>query len=400
MKIKNILISIFLTLTAAAVFAQTVPLTDEFYAPKRNNKFPKAKSGRLVLMGDFHTQTDQSHGGLTPEDRMLDAYYWGLDVIAITDHGNICGAAADTPVDSKWVPEDEYSVTWMINHVHKKMTTNPTIDAYKRALPMAKKYDVILLSGVETGISGKEHIVAVNIPLNFKCSAYDHWLSEDPGGKGIYYRDRFKEVCSAGGFMIYVHPHYGYAREQVQWGVDNGYIKGIEVMNGSDRNTEAYNKTWGATWGEAGWRWYGSFDYALKNNIGIYANTDSHEERGGTCTLVLAKERTAESVLEACRELRTVGYFDDMLWGRTRDVDDIISTCVEVTKLDDVDPKAQIVRISNKSPMKMTISVLDRDIEIPPYDNVLVRNETGRKSFVITYKNVWTSSTTRLKKRY
>ena len=284
-------LAVFAALSATA-FAQTVPFSDEFWAPKQNNKFPDTASGRKVLMGDFHTQTDQSHGGLTPEDRMLDAYYWGLDVIAITDHGNYCGAAADTPVDSKWIPEDGESVTWMINHVHMKMKTNPTIDAYKRALPLAKKYNIILLPGVETGVCGKEHIVAVNIPLSFKCSAYDHWLSEDPGTKGIYYQDRFKEVCSNGGFMIYVHPHYGYAREQVQWGVDNGYIMGIEVMNGSDRNTEAYNKTWGATWGEAGWRWYGSFDYALKNNIGIYANTDSHEERGGTCTLVLAKERT------------------------------------------------------------------------------------------------------------
>ncbi|MBP5717370.1 MAG: hypothetical protein J6X53_00115, partial [Abditibacteriota bacterium] len=60
----------------------------------------------------------------------------------------------------------------------------------------------------------------------------------------------------------------------------------------------------------------------------------------------------------------------------------------------------RVARISNLSPMTMSLSVLGRDIELPPYNNVLVKNETGRDSFVITYKNVWTSSKTKLKKRY
>jgi hypothetical protein len=103
--------------------------------------------------------------------------------------------------------------------------------------------------------------------------------------------------------------------------------------------------------------------------------------------------------MEACNELRTVGYFDNMLWGRERDVDDIISSCVEVEKIK-LDDNLTMVRISNLSPMTMTMNVLDRDIELPPYNNVLVKNETGRDSFVITYKNIWTSSKTKLKKRY
>ncbi|MBP5093982.1 MAG: hypothetical protein J6332_08035, partial [Abditibacteriota bacterium] len=257
---------------------------------------------------------------------------------------------------------------------------------------------LIYFNGVETGIAGKEHIVAFNIPEDYKSDAYDHWLAEDPGqGNAVYYRDRFKLLASDGGFILYPHPHYGYAREQVQWSVDNGLIKGIEVMNGSSDTPE--NEPWGATKGEAGWRWYDAFDYALEHNLGIFANTDAHGARGATFTLVLAEERTAEAVVKACNELRTVGYFDNMLWGRERDVDDIVSASVEVNKIN-LGGGNRVARISNLSPMTMSLSVLGRDIELPPYNNVLVKNETGRDSFVITYKNVWTSSKTKLKKRY
>lgn len=398
MKLNKILIAAVAVLVlTSACFAQTMQHGKSFYNPKPMNRFPNTKSGRLVLVGDFHTHTEWGHGGLSVEDRIMDAYNWGMDILAITEHGNIQGAVANTPADSKWLPKDAKHYTPIINDNGLVMPRQP-MDLHKIAIPLAKKYGIIYFPGVETGIAGKEHIVAFNIPKDYKSDAYDHWLAEDPGqGEAVYYRDRFKELCSDGGFMIYVHPHYGYAREQVQWGVDNNYIRGVEVHNGSTSGPE--NKEWGATDGEVGWRWYGSFDYALKHNIGIYANTDAHGDKGPTFTLVLAKERTHESVMEACNELRTVGYFDNMLWGRERDVDDIVSACVDVEKIK-LDSNLTMVRITNKSPMEMSVSVLDRDIVIPAYNNVLVRNETGKKNVTITFKNVWTSEKTRLIKRY
>ena len=386
----------FTALTGIA-FAETIPLSEKFYNPKPINRFPDTKSGRKVLLGDFHTHTDWGHGGLTVEDRVLDSYNWGMDILAITEHGNIWGAVANTPADSKWLPKDADSATAIVERTLSTMNRQP-MDLHKTAAPLAEKYGLIYFYGVETGIACKEHIVAFNIPKDYKSDAYDHWLAEDPGqGNAVYYRDRFKLLASDGGFILYPHPHYGYAREQVQWSVDNGLIKGIEVMNGSSDTPE--NEPWGATKGEAGWRWYGAFDYALKNNIGIFANTDAHGERGDTFTLVLAEERSAEAVVKACNELRTVAYFDNMLWGRERDIDDIISTSVEVSKTK-IAKNLEMVRFANKSPMTMKINVLDRDIEVPPYNNVLVRNETGKKHFEITFKNVWISESAKFVKKY
>ena len=384
-------------LVSGTAFCGTNPITEKTYSPKAINHFPDTKSGRKVLIGDFHCHTEWGHGGLTVPDRIMEAWAWGFDYLAITEHGNISGAVATTPADSKWLPKDAKSYTGVAGVEKGDMPRQP-MESNRLAIPIAKKYGLLYFCGVESGIAGKEHTVAFNISKDYNSDAYDHWLAEDPGqGNAVWYRDRFKQFQDMGAFLIYPHPHYGYAREQMQWSVDHGLVRGIEVMNGSN-STKAIAAT-GATEGEAGYRWYEAFDYALEHNLGIYANTDAHGERGATFTLVLAKEKTKESVMEACNELRTVGYFDNMLWGRVRDVDDIISSCVEVEKIK-LDSALTMVRISNLSPMTMSLSVLGRDIELPPYNNVLVKNETGRDSFVITYKNVWTSSKTKLKKRY
>ena len=50
----------------------------EFIIPQIN--------GYQVLKGDFHLHTDYSDGCVWPDYRVREAWYNGLDVIAITDH--------------------------------------------------------------------------------------------------------------------------------------------------------------------------------------------------------------------------------------------------------------------------------------------------------------------------
>ncbi|MBP5717372.1 MAG: hypothetical protein J6X53_00125, partial [Abditibacteriota bacterium] len=89
MKLNKILVAaVAVVALTSACFAQTMSHGKSFYNPKPINRFPNTKSGRLVLVGDFHTHTEWGHGGLSVEDRIADAYNWGMDILAITEHGN------------------------------------------------------------------------------------------------------------------------------------------------------------------------------------------------------------------------------------------------------------------------------------------------------------------------
>ncbi|MBP5737579.1 MAG: hypothetical protein J6X38_00645, partial [Abditibacteriota bacterium] len=143
MKLNKILVAaVAVVALTSACFAQTMSHGKNFYNPKPINRFPNTKSGRLVLVGDFHTHTEWGHGGLTVEDRIMDAYNWGMDILAITEHGNIQGAVANTPADSKWLPKDAKHYTPIINDDGIVMPRQP-MDLHKIAIPLAKKYGII-----------------------------------------------------------------------------------------------------------------------------------------------------------------------------------------------------------------------------------------------------------------
>jgi len=90
-----------------------------------------------VLRGDFHIHTPHSDGKLSPAERVTEAWRYGYDVIAITDHGDF--------------------------------------RAYEEALPHAEAVGVILLRGMETGLDRNEHLVALDFSADYEPRNSHHW---------------------------------------------------------------------------------------------------------------------------------------------------------------------------------------------------------------------------------
>lgn len=301
-----------------------------------------------VLRGDFHMHTMYSDGVLSPADRVLEAWQYGYDVIAITDHGNFL--------------------------------------AYEAALPMAQALGIVLLRGMETGLSGMEHLVALDFSPSYEPRNPHGW-AETAGPAQVFYRDQWLRLSAAGGYVIYAHPHVG-LREPVLWGIGQGLLQGIEVKNdvvGSGWNTVESQGTY----------WYpDALDWAAAYNLTIFADSDVHGFRGEApqaVTLVLAKERSREGVMEALRTGRTLASFNGMLCAHEWVLRLLMANLVEVRLTETQEGKAFLC-LHNRGPLKLTAQLADMPVEpisLGGYQKVLVGLRRKPETVTVTWRNLY-----------
>ena len=315
-------------------------------APVRQlEAFPKV--GRyFVLRGDFHMHTKHSDGSLTPQARVLEAWRLGYDVMAITDHGKL--------------------------------------EAYTEAKPTADALGMLLIRALETGVAGKEHMVALGVSADYTPRNPHRW-AETPGQETVYYQDEMSAIRNSGGLLILAHPHVGY-REPFDWGVKEGIIRGIELKNG------VVGKGWNTTESYGTWWYPHAVDKAIENDLAMIASTDAHGAKspGAEVTLVFARQRSAESVVEAIREARTIACFDGMLWGREQLLTDLMEEIVKVSRTGD----KQYLRIENRSPLALQASIqpnggVPTGLELPPDSEVLIPATGNFNTVLIQWQNVW-----------
>lgn len=335
------------SLTASWAGAQA-----ELAAP-RDHSFPKVGKYE-VLCADFHMHTINSDGSLTTRERVEESYSFGYDVIAITDHR--------------------------------------TAKGYRIARHVGRRLGLVVLSGIETGVKGNEHMNAIGFSSLYEPTNSHDW-SETPNGNTVYYRDELKEIADCGGFVIYNHPHVGF-REPVEWGVREGMIEGIEVKN------DVVGKGWNTI------EWNGihcypnAFEYGLKHNLTLFANTDVHGRRrqNPAVTLVLSEARTPEAVMEALRARRTAAWFDEAVWGREKLLTDLMLASVKTFRSTDELGKP-CLRIENRSPLALKAVIpgtIEQAVEIAPYGETRVPYEASDGKVRVKWMNVWTSPTENL----
>ena len=259
------ILAICLLVFAGGTGAQeTAPATEANGEPLLSRSvgtFPRIGSYE-VLRGDFHIHTPHSDGKVPPRERVLEAWRYDYDVIAITDHGNY--------------------------------------NAYAEALPLARSLGMLLVRGMETGIAGKEHYVVLDITEDYQPRNPHRW-AEQPDGEAVYYREQLRHVADSGGLALYAHPHVGF-REPTEWGIAQGIIQGIEVKNA------VVGSRWETIESHGTWCYPNAFDWALEHDLIIFANSDIHAPRRGDnepVTLVLVEERSEQGVMDAIRARRT-----------------------------------------------------------------------------------------------
>lgn len=283
-----------------------------------------------VLKCDFHMHTVFSDGNVWPSIRNQEAWEEGIDAYAITDHIEYTPHKSDVNVN------------------HNR--------GYELLKESADRSNLILVKGTEiTRNTPPGHFNAVYID-----DATD-FIEERSTNE--FDREAVMKAAEQDAFIFWNHPGWQPGIEgSYEWipFVDDLYknnaLHGIEVVNGFGIHMKA-------------------LDWCLDKGLTVMGTTDIHnlvahdydfskDYVHRTMTLVLAKERSAESIREALDEGRTVAWASKYLLGKEENVRNLFYSCVELmpshyTEVRNNGIKINHYEIRNNSDLYFELSLTD-----------------------------------------
>lgn len=330
-------------------------------------------NGYKVLKADLHIHTIYSDADVTPELRVKEAWFDGLDIIAITDH-----------IEYRR-QEDK-----MINFLNARV-----LDGDK-----AVNSNVIRKDADKRGI-----VSDLNLPVRLAQSAAQNYgitvipgaeITREPVSIGhfnalfttdnnlIYDRDPLQALrnAKAQGAII-MHNHPGWRRTSVespeteQKAYDEGLIGGVETMNGS----EFYPKI---------------IDRARERGLFVAANTDIHDSATETyraqgqlrnMTLILAADNSIEAVREALENRRTLAWSFGTLAGEEQMLKDFFKACVSVREIVS-DGKYTTYAVTNNSSLEFMLQGSGTPFRFRPFTSFTAKVRKG-ESLKWTLLNCW-----------
>ena len=286
--------------------------------------------GYQTLKCDFHMHTVFSDGIVWPTVRVDEAWNEGLDAIAITDHIERNPSKQDVGGDDN--------------------------SSFEIALPRAQQKNIILIKAGEiTRSMPPGHFNALFLK-NTQAVDTDNW------------KDAFAEAKKQGAYLIWNHP--GWKAQQpdtcLWWDehtklLGNGMLNAIEVFNEKE--------------------WYPiALDWCIDKNIAPHAASDIHginsemynlEDYHRPMTLVLAKERTLESIREALFANRTIAYFGNILAGKEEYLKAFFEGSVEIHAFDENNNEKSYI-IKNASDVPFQLSSSNKSFTIPANGEALL----------------------------
>lgn len=335
----------FLSLLFLVIFSNAQPIRKEIALPQIGDY--------LTLKCDFHTHTVFSDGSVWPTVRIDEAWREGLDVISITDH-------------LEYTPHKSYVP---INHEAP----------YEITRNYAKQRGILLVKGTE--------ITKSMPPGHFNALFIEEaslLMNDDP-------LMALREAKKQGAFVIWNHPGWvAQAPEGPVWMpehqklFDEKLFQGIEVAN--------YNN------------WYPKvLDWATEKHLTIFSNSDIHqpivhflEEYKLTrrpMTLVFASEYTIAAVREALDQNRTIGWFQDKLFGMTSLLEAFFAASVKATMISE-DDKNRMFKITNTSDVDYTLQFSGSSTErkLPARSSLHLSVPLATEEIRVTVKNMLTRS--------
>ena len=264
------------SIAIAVSLVSTVTAHEPVIRARTTINIPDIPGYATVLKCDFHIHTVFSDGNVWPTVRSEEAWREGLDAIAITDH-------------------IEYQP-------HKADVSTNHNRSYEIARGTGNELDVLVIKGSEiTRKMPPGHMNAIFL-TNSTALDVKEW------------RDAARIAHEQGAFIFWNHPGW---ESQITngvvvwypehtWLVEQGFLQGIEVVNGRDYYPEAH-------------RWAIEKKLTMLSNSDIHAplNMDYHVHAGDhrPLTLVFATARTKEAIREALFARRTVVYSGEKLIG-------------------------------------------------------------------------------------
>lgn len=321
--------------------------------PTRKEILLPAIGNYLTLKCDFHIHTVFSDGSVWPNVRIDEAWSEGLDVISITDH-------------LEYTPHKEFVP---VNHEAP----------YEIARNYARQRGILLVKGTE--------ITKSMPPGHFNALFIDQAtpiFNEDPILS-------LREAKRQGAFVIWNHPGWkAQAPDGAVWMAEHQKLfeeqlfQGIEVSN--------YNE------------WYPTvLDWANEKGLSIFSNTDIHgtvnlflEEYNlprRPMTLVFATEYSVNGVREALFQKRTIGWFEEKLFGSEELLQEFFKASVKV-KVVGEDDKNRWYRITNHSDVSYTLNLLDGPgiKSLPPQSSLHLSMPVATNTLRVTVTNMLSRS--------
>ena len=354
------------------IFAAVVCIgyTAEAQVRKTPYRFPDTGEYK-VLKADFHIHTVFSDGVVWPVARVEEAYAEDLDVIAIADH-----------VESR-------------PHLTDMSTTDHN-RAYDLAKDAAIRYGIILIHAAEiTRNMPPGHLNAIDIQDANRFEAFVNKSNPRDSSRVI---EALEEAKRQGGFIFWNHTAYPTPDNKSTWHpihqriLDLGLMMGIEIVNG-----ERYEPV--------------AFQWCLDHNLTVLANTDVHSTMAQkrsidgfkVMTLVLARDKTQEAVMDALRNHRTVALWNNQLIGRKEHVVPIVQSAIKAV-LHNRDDKLLLEYINESGlPFTLQLNELpdgfrvrnDLIFTVNPYESVAftASARTIPASLSVNILNVWTTPT-------
>jgi len=188
---------------------------------------------------------------------------------------------------------------------------------YKEARGSAELYGLINIPSAEVSRDDPfGHYCTIGINDANKFVPYISRGEDWHAGTGLM--EILTEACRQGAFLQWNHPG-DKMFPTVQQLINKKMLGGIEVVNGDCYYPEA-------------------FKWCLEHNLSIMANSDAHETMGQkrsadgskVMTLILAKERTQESIMEALKDRRTIAMWNNTLIGREEHVKPLVMNSLKV----------------------------------------------------------------------
>ena len=346
----------------------------EYRTPVRTEIVIPQVCGYNVYKSDLHTHSVYSDGQVTPKYRVREAWLDGLDLIAVTEH-------------IEYRPDEGIFYDYLKEYTNKEYRPGTEglgegksmVDlnyAVKESQKEAVKYGILVIPGTEITRSGSD------------VGHFNALFTTD--NNLIYDKDPVQAIrnAKAQGALV-MHNHPGWTRtsiamtetEKIAYG--EGLIDGVEVMN----STEFYP---------------GVIDRVREGNMFIAANTDIHASTaeeynalGGTrpMTLILAKDKSLDSIREALEAGRTIAYGFGHLCGSEELLLDLFKASVTLAPVD-----GKKVSLTNLTSVPYIIKKENGNpVRIAPFSTYNTSIPENAQTLSLTILNLWTGADTHLK---
>ena len=369
----------FVDASAQKKIPETVTLVQN--ANRRTEIILPQVNGLNVYKADLHTHSIYSDANLTPEERVAEAWYDGLDIFSMTDH----------------VEYRRHEPTML------KFLKGYTGGEAKKAV----NYNVIRKAANEEGIKAD-----LNIPTKLAqkaAKAYGDALLIIPGceitrepktighfnalfttdNNTIYDTDPLQALRNAkkqGALITQNHP--GWSRKSCditefeQKAFDENLIDGVEIMNGY-------------------WFYPKAMQRCVDKNLYMLGCTDIHHltstyKNNGhfrTMTLVFAKENSAKAVRKALEKGMTLAYSAGNIAGDAKLLQDFFKASVSCKFLARGKKNSAVYALTNTTSLDYKLRIGKKLLELPAFQTItfsVSKDKNGNDKDVEFYvANMW-----------